>query len=132
MWGEVLGFISKPITTWIQGRNEINVAKHQRDLAVINNQARLATEKQEYNAAWEMASLQDKDKGLRWFSFILFTFPIVIMVVAPNYGLEVFARLESVPEWMMQIWFYMISGVWGIAILKDAVPQIVAGFRKKD
>ena len=131
MLGKILSFISKPITQYLKNRGEVKKAKHTRDIAIIDNQARLASDKQNNNHSWEMASLQDKDKWLRWFSFFLFTTPIILVVVSPEHGELVFVRLKEVPDWMLTIWFSMISGVWGISALKDAVPQLIAGFRKK-
>ena len=127
---QILGFLSAPVSQFLKNRGDIKNAKHVRNLAVINNQARLASSTAEYNNNWEMASLQDKDKGLRWISFSLFTAPILIVVIDPVYGGEVLARLEVLPEWMMTVWFYMVAGIWGVATLKDSVPQLIAGFRK--
>jgi len=130
MFQSIISALSAPVTEWLKSRREVKEAKHRRDLAVINNQARLAADAQSHNHDWEMASLNDKDKALRWFSFLLFTTPVLIVVIDPEQGTAIFERLNLVPDWMLQIWFYMIAGVWGIASLKNAVPQIVAGFRK--
>ena len=130
MLGKILSFISKPVTQYLKNRGEIKKAEHTRDIAIIDNQSRLAADKQNNNHSWEMASLQDKDKWLRWFSFFLFTTPILLVVVSPEQGQLVFERLKEVPDWMLTIWFSMISGVWGISALKDAIPQLIHGFRK--
>ena len=126
----ILGFLTEPVKGYFKNRKELKLAKHTRDLAVINNQARLAQDKQSNNHAWEMASLQDKDKFLRYLSFFLFTSPILIAVGSPETATELFERLKEIPSWLLQIWFYMIAGVWGIASIKDSVPQIIASFRK--
>ena len=127
----ILGFISEPIKGYFKNRKELKLAEHTRNLAVINNQARLAQDKQSNNHAWEMASLQDKDKWLRYLSFFLFTSPVIVAVTSPETAAELFLRLEDIPDWLLQIWFYMIAGVWGLASMKDSVPQIIASFRKK-
>lgn len=130
-WLPIIGSLLKPVDTWLKNRGERQKAKHKRDIAIIDNQARLAREIQSHNASWEMASLADKDISLRWVSFLMFTFPIILVVISPEHGKLVFERLKLVPEWMLYIWFLMISGVWGIARLKDAVPQLIAGMRGK-
>lgn len=117
--------------TYFKRKGEKQVAKHKRDLAIIDNQARLAMSEQEANASWEMQNLKDKDHFLRNFSFFLFTFPIVISVVAPAYAEEMFINLDKVPDWLLQIYFYMIAGVWGIAALKNNVSEIVSNMRRK-
>ena len=127
----VLGLLSSPLSTFLKKRGEIKIAEHTRNLAIINNQARLASDKATNNANWELASLQDKDKWLRRFSFVLFTSPVFLAVGAPEYWGVVKIQLDSIPEWMLTIWFYMIAGIWGISSLKEAVPAIISGMRKK-
>ncbi len=117
--------------SYFKRKSEKTTAKHKRDLAVINNQARLAMSEKEFNHQWEMANLQDKDDFLRNISFFLFTSPIIIVVIWPEYGTQMFERLNTVPEWLLQIWFYMIAGVWGIAALKNNVSEIISNMRKK-
>ncbi len=126
-------WISKPVTALINGVVEIKKAKHTRKLAVINNQARLATDKQSNNHEWEMANLQDKDNALRWCSFWLFALPIVITVISPEWGAKIFTNLKIVPEWFVQTLIAMIGGIWGMTELKKAAPQFIAaiqGLRK--
>jgi hypothetical protein len=123
-------FISAPITKWLENRGEKVAAEHKRDLAIIGNQARLAQSEKDYNHDWEMANLQDKDKGLRYLSYIMFTAPILIAVVSPENGKQIFANLEAVPSWLVQTWVALNGGVWGIASLKNVVPQFVGAFKK--
>ena len=127
--GKFFSFISKPLTVWLKNRGETKAAKHTRGLAVINNQARLANDVQSNNHEWEMASLQDKDNALRWFSFCLFALPIIITILAPEYGAEIFENLTIVPEWFFQTLIAMIGGVWGMTELKKAAPQFIAAVR---
>lgn len=122
-------WISAPITAVVNGFVEIKKAKHTRKLAVINNQARLASDKESNNHEWEMASLQDKDNGLRWFSFWLFALPIIITVLWPEWGAEIWTNLDIVPEWFVQTLIAMIGGIWGITELKKAAPQFLAAIK---
>ena len=126
MLTSALGIIAKPVTTFIKKRGEIKIAEHTRDLAVINNQARLASDAQTNNANWEMAALQDKDRFLRRFSFFLFTSPMFLAVLAPEYWTTVVANLDAIPGWMLQIQLYMIAGIWGMAELKNSVPAMLS------
>lgn len=127
----VLGIVSKPITKFLDNRKEIKSAEHKRDLAIIENQARLAISTEENNHSWEMASLQDKDRWLRRFSFVLFTSPVFVAILSPDHWAHIKLQLDQIPTWMLQIWFYMISGIWGISALKDAVPQIISSIGKR-
>ena len=129
MWTSLFGFLSTPVNTWLKNRGEVKAAKHTRDLAVITNQARLASDKESHNHEWEMASLKDKDNALRWVSFWLFALPVVVTVIAPEYGAEIFKNLELVPDWFVRVLISMIGGIWGIIELKKAVPQIISSFK---
>lgn len=123
-------FISKPLTQWFKNRGEVNTAKHARELAVINNQARLASDEASHNHEWEMASLKNQDTSLRWCSFWLFALPILITVISPEYGAIIWENLGLVPQWFKTVFISMIGGIWGIVELKKAIPQIAAAFKK--
>ena len=129
-WLAILDFISNPLTQWFKNKGEIKAAKHTRELAVINNQARLASDTESHNHEWEMASLKNQDTSLRWCSFWLFALPILITVIAPEYGAIIWANLALVPQWFVTVFISMIGGIWGIVELKKAIPQITAAFKK--
>ncbi len=130
MTWEWLGGIFAPVKQWLKNRAAEKQAEHERNLAVIQNQARLAQSEKDYNHEWEMANLQDKDKGLRYFSYAMFTAPIVITVISPAHGKEIFANLENVPPWLVQTWIAINGGVWGISSLKNVVPSVIGNIRK--
>lgn len=125
-----LGGIFAPITTAIDYYGQIKLAEKNRDLAVINNQARLAQSTTDNNHDWEMQSIRDKDKTLRFFSYSMFTAPILITVVSPEQGAAIFQNLENVPQWLVQTWVAINGAVWGISSLKNVVPQFVGQLRR--
>tara|TARA_R110000751_G_scaffold73408_1_gene148421 strand:+ start:5653 stop:6051 length:399 start_codon:yes stop_codon:yes gene_type:complete len=129
--GEILSFISAPVTQWFKNRGDVITAKHKRTLAVITNQARLASDKESNNHEWEMASLENQDTSLRWCSFWLFALPILITVISPEYGAVIWKNLTLVPEWFVTVFISMIGGIWGIVELKKAIPQVVSAWRSK-
>jgi hypothetical protein len=131
MIAEIIAFISAPINTWFKNRGQVKKAEHERDLAVIQNQARLANDKESHNHEWEMASLKNKDNSLRWVSFWLFAAPVVITVISPEHGAPIFKNLELVPDWFKGVLISMIGGIWGIVELKKAIPQIMSAWKNK-
>jgi len=120
-----LGGLFAPLTQWLENRGKLKQAELDRDLAVINNQAKLIQSTTDNNHNWEMQSLQDKDKTLRLFSYSMFTAPILITVISPGHGAEIFKNLDGVPPWLIQTWVAINGGVWGIASLKNVVPQFI-------
>ena len=128
---EFLSLLIAPLTKWLSNRSEVKAAKHSRELAIINNQARLAADTESHNHEWEMASLKNQDKSLRWCSFWLFATPILVTVLAPEYGAVIWVNLELVPSWFKTVFISMIGGIWGIAELKQAIPRVIASVRAK-
>ena len=129
-WFSMFDFISKPITQWLKNKGEVKAAKHVRELSIIKNQSRLANDTASYNHEWEMASLGNQDKALRWCSFWIFALPILITVVHPEAGKEIFTNLDFVPNWFKTVFISMIGGIWGIVELKTAIPQIKSAFKR--
>lgn len=127
--GRMWSLLIEPIKIWLTTRKEKQQAKAQRDIAVINNQARLASDEQSNNHDWEMANLADKDKGLRYISYSMISLPILITVLAPERGQAIFNNLELVPDWWVQIFIAINGGVWGIVELKRAAPALISAVK---
>ena len=117
--------------TWLASRAAKSKAKQDLELAIIQNKTRLALSENEANHEWEMAQLQDKDKWLRYFSYSMFTAPIVVMVVAPEHGKRIFENLEYVPSWLVEIWIALNGAIWGLSSLKGVVPSVIGSVRKR-
>lgn len=95
------------------------------------NRARLLRDKQSNNAEWEMASLTDKDKWLRRFSFGMFSAPFFWALFDPVAVEQYFnVALSAMPEWYIQMFGAMVGGVWGISALKNTAPALVTGVVK--
>lgn len=94
-------------------------AKHEMKMAGIKNRQRLLEDEQTNNHEWEMKALETSSRGLKWMSFILFSAPIVITVVSPVQGGEIWKNLQLVPEGFLQIYYGITGAVWGLASLKD-------------
>ncbi len=109
---------------WLKGKQAIKQAEQE-------NTARLLADKESNNSAWEMANLQDKDKFLRWFSFVMFSSPFWIAIVSPEQVRDYFeVAINSVPVWWQQMFIAINGGVWGISSLKNVVPALIQGIKK--
>lgn len=123
---KIFDFISKPITQLIKNRGEIKKAKHVRDLSIIDNQARLAQDKESNNHSWEMESLKGNSQYLRIVCFIQLALPLTITCIWPDKGREIFDNLAVVPPWFVQMYMIVIGSIWGIHEFKSAAPQVIA------
>lgn len=126
----LIGPIAGLASSFMNKQAEKAQAKHKLEMAIIENKARLAAAKDQANADWEMAQLEDKDKILRWFSYTMFTAPIVITVVSPEWGKQIFQNLEYAPSWVVEVWIAMNGAVWGLSSLKNVVPSVVGQLKK--
>jgi len=126
----LIGPIAGLASSFVNKQAEKAQAKHKLEMAIIENKARLAAAKDQANADWEMAQLEDKDKILRWFSYTMFTAPIVITVVSPEWGKQIFQNLEYAPSWVVEVWIAMNGAVWGLSSLKNVVPSVVGQLKK--
>ncbi|GAB0109226.1 hypothetical protein PA7559_04930 [Pseudoalteromonas distincta] len=50
---------------------------------------------------------------------------MLIIIIYQGHGAEIFKNLEGVPPWLIQTWVAINGGVWGIASLKNVVPQFI-------
>ena len=112
----VFGLLKEGVSLWRESRQ----AKHDMKMAGIKNRQRLLESEQDYNHEWEMKSLEVSGRGLKWFSFSMFSLPIIITVMSPEHGGAIFKNLELVPEWFIKTWVVINGGVWGIASLRDS------------
>jgi hypothetical protein len=117
---------------WLDGRQAIQKADQERQLAALQNQARLLLDNQNNNHSWEMAQLTDSDRVLRRICFFIFSFPFLYAVLDPQ-AVQVYfeTALSAIPEWYIKTYMGIVGAVWGISSLKNAIPQIIHLIRKK-
>lgn len=108
---------------------ERQTQEHQVKMSVLKNRQRLAEDRQSHNADWEMASLETRSRFLRVLSFSLFALPLIITVIWPDTGAEIFANLDKAPEWYVRTFIAINGGVWGIVELKHAAPAFVSAVK---
>lgn len=111
----VAGVVKEGFGFW----KDVKKAKHTMKMAGIENRTRLLLSEQENNHEWEMKALETSSKGLKNMSFLLFAGPIIITVLHPTYGGEIWKNLELVPAGFMQIYYGITGAIWGLASLKD-------------
>ncbi len=100
------------LTTWLQGKQKITERKQE---AEANEQSKRA----EFRTTRE----QNASKFLRVFSYLMFSAPIILTVIAPEQGARVFANLENVPEWYINTFFAMNGAVWALAETKNILQK---------
>ncbi|MDB4312144.1 hypothetical protein N9937_01810 [bacterium] len=115
---------------WFTRRQELSMEKWKTKIEIERHKQALAVDKERNNHEWEMANLTDKDKMLRWVSFILFSSPFIIALIAPEHVALYFEKsIHSIPIWWQKTYMAMMGGIWGIASLKNTLPTVIDSFR---
>lgn len=121
----MIGLIYDGLKTIFGWYTEKKKAKHERDMAEIDLEKRLLLSQQEANSKWERAQLNDKDKTLRWASFLLFASPLLASLINPQYGKYVQNAWHSLPQWQANVLSGMCLAVFGIRKIPELVGSTV-------
>lgn len=124
--------IASIANTWLEGRNQKQKASQALDAAEVANKVRLLESENEYNSEWEIAQLRDKDKSLRWFSFLLISAPFIVAIFDPDAVNYYFTTaLAAVPEWWVKAWMGIMGAIWGLSSLKNITPALLNSLKGK-
>lgn len=108
----------KTIFGWVKEKSK---AKHERNMAQIQNEARLLSERESNNSKWAMAQLNDKDKLIRISAFILFSSSFWSHLISPEFGKVVHQAWASMPHWQANVLSGMSLSVFGL----KKIPQLI-------
>lgn len=96
--------------------------------AVIDNKIRLAKSKQEHNQTWELKQLDNagyKDDVL----FYAFVLVFVWAGFDPEGSQKFFTNINTLPEWFLKTWFWIVASVLGVKKIGDYLPGVISGIR---
>ena len=105
-------------------------AKHDRNMAQINNEARLLQSRETNNAKWEMAQLNDKDKFIRICAFLLFASPVLAYWISPELGARVQEGWNQLTPMQADVLRGICLAVFGIKKFSEGLGSTVAALRQ--
>jgi hypothetical protein len=117
----MIGLIVDSVKTVFGWLTEKSKAKHERTMAQLELEKRLLLETTKANSDWEIAQLNDKDKILRWASFLLFASPLLASFINPSWGERVQHAWHMLPDWQSNV----LSGICLAVFGMRKVPQIL-------
>ena len=96
--------------------------------AVMKNRMRLAQSDQEFNHEWEMKQLENvgwKDDVLffAWIGFFIWS------GIDPDRAGEVIKAWENLPDWFLQVTFWIVAAVLGVKKIGDYLPGALRGLK---
>ncbi|WP_243546199.1 hypothetical protein [Pseudodesulfovibrio tunisiensis] len=124
----IIGAVAGLATTIVQGVTGHFKGKQEIRKAVVENRVRLARSDQEFNHEWEMKQLENagwKDDVLffAWIGFFIWS------GFCPEEAAKVLHAWESLPDWFLQIFFWIVAAVLGVKKIGDYLPGAVRGVR---
>ena len=124
----IITAVAGVVSTLIEG-----VSGHLKDRqalkkAVMENRMRLAQSDAEFNHEWEMKQLENagwKDDVLffAWIGFFIWS------GFCPEDAARVLAGWERLPQWFLEITFWIVAAVLGVKKIGDYLPGALRGVR---
>ena len=124
----ILGAVAGLLTTIVEGVTGHVKQKQELKRTVMENRMRLAKSDQEFNHEWEMKQLENagwKDDVLffAWIGFFIWS------GVDPERAAEVVQAWENLPDWFLQVTFWIVAAVLGVKKMGDYLPGAVRGIK---
>ncbi len=124
----IIGAVAGLFTTIVEGVSGYMKQKQKIKKAVMENRIRLAQSDQEFNHEWEMKQLENsgwKDDVLffAWIGFFIWS------GLCPEEAGKVLAAWEALPEWFLQITFWIVAAVLGVKKIGDYLPVALKGIK---
>ncbi|NDV18146.1 hypothetical protein GO013_01770 [Pseudodesulfovibrio sp. JC047] len=124
----LIGAVAGLLSTMVDGVSGHLKRKEELKKAVMENRMRLARSDRECNHEWEMKQLEHagwKDDVLffAWIGFFIWS------GFDPDGAGEVLRSWENLPEWFLQVTFWIVAAVLGVKKIGDLLPGAVRGVK---
>ncbi|MBI9078489.1 MAG: hypothetical protein JEY79_01955 [Pseudodesulfovibrio sp.] len=124
----LIGAIAGLLSTAVDGITGHMKRKQELKKSVMENRMRLARSDQEYNHEWEMKQLENagwKDDVLffAWIGFFVWS------GIDPERAGEVILAWEKLPDWFLQVTFWIVAAVLGVKKIGDYMPGVMRGVK---
>ena len=124
----IITAVAGVVSTLISGVSEHLKDRQALKKAVMENRMRLAQSDAEYNHDWEMKQLENagwKDDVLffAWIGFFVWS------GFCPEDAARVLASWERLPQWFLEITFWIVAAVLGVKKIGDYLPGTLRGLR---
>ena len=129
MIGAIVGAIGSLAKGWFETKK----AQQETKKASAEQRTRLAQSKEDHNAEWQMAVIENSDRWVKRISFIMFTLPFLVAAISPESVRNYFTiAIQSMPPWYIKIYGSITGTIWGISALKPTIQGIVGAFKKEN
>lgn len=124
----LIGAVAGLVTTIFGSFNDHFKGKQELKKAIVENRIRLARSDKEYNHQWEMKQLENagwKDDVLfyAWLGFFVWS------GFDPEGAKNVLSSWDQLPDWFLQVTFWIVAAVLGVKKIGDYLPGAVKGVK---
>ncbi len=124
----IIGAIAGLLGAVVDGVKDSVKRKQELKKVVMENRMRLARSDQEFNHEWEMKQLENagwKDDVLffAWIGFFVWS------GFRPEDAAGVIKAWEMLPDWFLQITFWIVAAVLGVKKIGDYLPGVIRGVK---
>ena len=125
---EVIGAGLGIVGDFIKGKQQVQQAEIATKVAIEQNRAKLASDAESNNSAWEMAELGRTDTGLRRICFVILMSPFIVAMVDPVAVTNYFDTvLKAMPSWYINLVVSMVGAIWGLSYARTMIPSMIGG-----
>lgn len=124
----ILGAVAGLFSTIVSGITSHLKQKQDLKKTVMENRMRLARSDQAFNHEWEMKQLENagwKDDVLffAWIGFFIWS------GFDPEGASEIIQSWETLPDWFLQVTFWIVAAVLGVKKIGDYLPAALRGMK---
>lgn len=124
----VIGMIGDIASEIIGGVRDHFAGKRKVKQAIVENKIRLAASEQTHNQAWEIKQIDNsgwKDDVLfyAWIGFFAWT------AIDPETARVVFDNWSQLPDWFLELTFWIVGSVIGVRKIGQELPVLVSGVK---
>ena len=91
------------VKSWLNGK--------QKEVRAVSE---AKAKKADRQADIKLERIKNASKFLRFYSYFLFSAPIIVTVIFPAHGALIWENLKNVDEWFLNIFLGMNSAIWVI------------------
>lgn len=132
---QIIGGIFSPVVDAWNGhqdrKQEMKKAKHDLDVAIIQNKQRLAENTLSHNTNKEMEMLRVARPWMRWVITAHIMVLIDVCVVMPEHAKTVFATLENMPSWVVGLFVTVFGFYFAVNQLTEHGGTLVKAWKGK-
>jgi len=120
------GVIGKYIST----KQEIQQKEQDAKLELAKANIELIKQQGSDAVASEKNKLDATSQGFKFVTFVLINIPVIVMVISPTKGRDIFENFALIPVWYAQLYAAIYGIIWGIPVVANTMSSIFGSIQQ--